>query len=206
MGLLAERQVGGGPQSVFGLFRVPSPGSAVGSISGRSGSWAILIARLGHRSWVTERVEGLMKNGFILICSAKYKKSTFQGHRSRFLIPDWWRVITIWGSWQSSPLGKNQIFAEAKWTPWQCSYPWYLDLPAAMVVVVVMAMHVLHRDSAPHANHKRFDLALVLATSDAEITVLPPVLSPRVCSNLKQGKWDFYMIYTQIEMLKEESG
>lgn len=87
---------------------------------GSSGSWAILIARLGHKSWVTDWVERLIKNGFIFICTVKYKKRTFQGHRSHFLIPDWWRVITIWDSWQSSPSGKYQIFAEAKQTPWHC--------------------------------------------------------------------------------------
>lgn len=68
-----------------------------------------------------------------------------------------------------------------------------------------MAVHVLHRDSAPHANHKCFDLALVLATSDAEITVLPPVLSPGVCSNLKKENVILYDLYIQIEILKEVS-
>lgn len=58
-----------------------------------------------------------------------------------------------------------------------------------------MAVHVLHRDSPPHANHKCFDLALVLATGDAEVTVLSPILSPGVCSNLKKkGKCDFILI------------
>lgn len=60
-------------------------------------------------------------------------------------------------------------------------------------MVLVMAVHVLHRDPAPHANHKRFDLALVLATGDAEIALLPPVLSPGVCSNLnKQNVMLYY--------------
>lgn len=59
-----------------------------------------------------------------------------------------------------------------------------LDVSAAMVVMVV---HVLHRDPAPHADHKRFDLALVFTTSDAEVTVLAPVLSPGVGSGLKEG-------------------
>lgn len=63
-------------------------------------------------------------------------------------------------------------------------------------MVVVTVMHVLHRDSAPHANHKCFDLALVLATGDAEIAVLAPVLSPGVCSNLKKRKMGFYIMYT----------
>lgn len=57
-----------------------------------------------------------------------------------------------------------------------------LDVSAAMVVVMVV--HVLHRDPAPHADHKRFDLALVFAASDAEVTVLAPVLSPGVGSDL----------------------
>lgn len=41
-----------------------------------------------------------MKNRFILIHSTKYKKRMFQGHRSRFLIPDWW----VW--LRSETLGK----------------------------------------------------------------------------------------------------
>lgn len=56
-----------------------------------------------------------------------------------------------------------------------------LNVSAMMVVVVVV--HVLHRDPAPHTDHKRFDLALVFPTSDAEIAVLSPVLSPGVGSN-----------------------
>lgn len=63
---------------------------------------------------------------------------------------------------------------------------WPLDLPAAMVVV--MAAHVLHGDPAPHANHKRFDLALVLAAGNAEIPLLPPVLSPGVCRYLEKKR------------------
>lgn len=49
-----------------------------------------------------------------------------------------------------------------------------------------MVVHVLHRDPAPHANHKCFNLALVLAAGDAEIPVLPPVLAPGVCRNLSK--------------------
>lgn len=60
-----------------------------------------------------------------------------------------------------------------------------LDVSAAMMAVMVV--HVLHRDPAPHADHKRFDLALVFAASDAEVTVLAPVLSPGVGSGLKEG-------------------
>lgn len=60
-----------------------------------------------------------------------------------------------------------------------------LDVSAAMVVVMVV--HVLHRDPAPHADHKRFDLTLVFAASDAEVAVLAPVLSPGVGSGLKEG-------------------
>lgn len=59
-----------------------------------------------------------------------------------------------------------------------------LDLPAA--VVVVMALHVLHRDPAPHADHERLDLALVLAAGDAEVPALPPVLSPGVGGDLER--------------------
>lgn len=50
--------------------------------------------------------------------------------------------------------------------------------------MVVMIVHVLHGDSAPHADHERFDLALVVPASDAEVAVLSPVLSPRVGSDL----------------------
>lgn len=61
-------------------------------------------------------------------------------------------------------------------------------------------MHVLHRDSAPHADHKCFDLALVLATGDAEVSVLPPVLSPGVCSDLKKENVILYYLYIQTEV------
>lgn len=72
---------------------------------------------------------------------------------------------------------------------------------------MVVAVHVLHRDSAPHADHKRFDLALVVAAGDAEVTVLSPVLSPGVCSNLtkKEENVTLYQLYIQIETLKEVS-
>lgn len=70
-----------------------------------------------------------------------------------------------------------------------------LDLPAA--VVVVMRLHVLHRDPAPHADHKGLDLALVLAAGDAEITVLPPVLAPGVCSNLKKENGNFFFSFSR---------
>lgn len=56
-----------------------------------------------------------------------------------------------------------------------------LDVSAAMVVVMVV--HVLHCDPAPHTNHKRFNLTLVVPASDAEVAVLSPVLSPGVGSN-----------------------
>lgn len=56
-----------------------------------------------------------------------------------------------------------------------------LNVSAMMVVVVVV--HVLHRDPAPHTDHKRLDLTLIFPTSDAEIAVLSPVLSPGVGSN-----------------------
>lgn len=131
------------------------------------------------------------KMGFILIRNAKYKKRPFQGQRRRVFVPDWWRVITIWDSWQSSPLSekkkhkkKNSDICGGPTNAPSLFHPRHLDLPTA--VVVVMAVHVLHRDSAPHANHKRFDFALVVAAGDAEVTVLSPVLSPGVCSNLKK--------------------
>lgn len=88
--------------------------------------------------------------------------------------------------------GRNQIICSSKMTS-ALFLRWPLDLPAAMVVV--MAAHVLHGDPAPHANDKRFDLAFVLATGDAEIPVLPPVLSPGVCRYLKKGKRDFKFLH-----------
>lgn len=56
-----------------------------------------------------------------------------------------------------------------------------LNVSAAMVVI----LHVLHSDSAPDANHKCFDLALIFSPNDAEVAVLAPVLSPGVGSNLR---------------------
>lgn len=53
-------------------------------------------------------------------------------------------------------------------------------------MVVMMIVHVLHRDPAPHANHKCFNLALIVPTSDAEVAVLSPVLPPGVGSNLER--------------------
>lgn len=49
-----------------------------------------------------------------------------------------------------------------------------------------MILHILHGDSAPHTNHKRFNLALVCPASDAKVAVLSPVLSPGVGSNLER--------------------
>lgn len=63
-----------------------------------------------------------------------------------------------------------------------------LDVPAAVVVMV--AVHVLHGDPAPHADHERFDLALVGATSDAEEAVLAPALPPGVGGDLQERGWD----------------
>lgn len=58
-----------------------------------------------------------------------------------------------------------------------------LNVSATMVVMVV---HVLHRDPAPHANHKCFNLTLVVPAGDAEVAVLSPVLSPGVGSDLER--------------------
>lgn len=54
----------------------------------------------------------------------------------------------------------------------------------------MVAVHVLHGDPAPHADHERFDLALVGATSDAEEAVLAPVLPPGVGGDLQKTGWD----------------
>lgn len=51
-------------------------------------------------------------------------------------------------------------------------------------MMVVVIVHVLHSDSAPHTNHKCFDFTLIVSPSDTEVAVLPPVLSPGVGSNL----------------------
>ena len=51
-------------------------------------------------------------------------------------------------------------------------------------VAVGFVVHVLHRDPPPHADHKGFNLTLILATSDAKVAVLAPVLPPRVGRNL----------------------
>lgn len=53
----------------------------------------------------------------------------------------------------------------------------------AMVIVMVMVVHVLHRDPAPHADYKCLDFTLVVSTSDTEVAVLTPILSPGVGSN-----------------------
>lgn len=55
---------------------------------------------------------------------------------------------------------------------------------------MVMIVHVLHGDSAPHADNEGFNLALVFPTSDAEVAVLAPVLSPGVGSNLEKIKYN----------------
>lgn len=61
----------------------------------------------------------------------------------------------------------------------------YLSLNVPATMVVVMVVHVLHRDPAPSADHKCFNLTLVFPAGDAEVAVLSPVLSPGVGSDLK---------------------
>lgn len=53
-------------------------------------------------------------------------------------------------------------------------------------MVVMMVVHVLHRDPAPHTDHKRFNLTLIVPASDTEVAVLSPVLPPGVGSDLKR--------------------
>lgn len=53
-------------------------------------------------------------------------------------------------------------------------------------MVVMVVVHVLHRDPAPHANHKCFNLTFIVPASDTEVAVLSPVLSPGVGSNLER--------------------
>lgn len=60
------------------------------------------------------------------------------------------------------------------------------SLLAPAVMMMMMVVHVFHGDSAPHADHERLDLALVHTASDAEVTVLAPVLPPRVGSDLRR--------------------
>ena len=62
-----------------------------------------------------------------------------------------------------------------------------LDVPAVMVVVMIA--HILHCDPAPDTDHECFNLALIVPASDAEVAVLPPVLSPGICSDLKRKVW-----------------
>lgn len=61
-----------------------------------------------------------------------------------------------------------------------------MSLNVSTTMVVMMVVHVLHRDPAPHADHKRFNLTLIVPTSNTEVAILSPVLSPRVGSNLKR--------------------
>lgn len=58
-----------------------------------------------------------------------------------------------------------------------------VSLNVSATMLVMMVVHVLHRDPAPHADHKCFDLTLVFPAGDAEVAVLSPVLSPGVGSN-----------------------
>lgn len=58
-----------------------------------------------------------------------------------------------------------------------------LNLSTAMVVMVIV--HVLHCDSAPRADHKCLNLALILPTCNAEEAIFSPVLPPGVSSNLE---------------------
>ncbi len=61
-----------------------------------------------------------------------------------------------------------------------------VSLNVSATVVVMMVVHVLHCDSAPHADHKCLDLTLVFPTCDAEVAILSPVLSPGVGSDLRR--------------------
>lgn len=58
-----------------------------------------------------------------------------------------------------------------------------VSLNVSAMVVVMMVVHVLHCNSAPHADHKCFNLALIVPTGDTEVAVLSPVLSPGVGSD-----------------------
>lgn len=50
-------------------------------------------------------------------------------------------------------------------------------------MVVMVVVHVLHCNPAPHANHESFDFTLIISTSDTEVTIFSPVLSPGVGSD-----------------------
>lgn len=74
-----------------------------------------------------------------------------------------------------------------------------LDVSAVMVVVGKV-VHVLHRDPAPHTDHKCFNLTLIVPASDAEVTILSPVLSPGVCRNLERKVQTNLLLMTQISI------
>lgn len=65
-------------------------------------------------------------------------------------------------------------------TPWS-------DQQGVLLALMVVVVHILHSDTAPHTDHKGLDLALVLPTCDAEEAILTPGLPPRVGSNLFGG-------------------
>lgn len=109
--------------------------------------------------------------------------------------PDWW----TWGDTDS-------------WCGFSVKYRWdknrgldrlltfVVSLYVSATMVVMMVVHVLHCDPAPHSNHKCFNLTLVVPTSDTEVAVLPPVLSPGVGSNLK--KINYYTV-CELQLISE---
>lgn len=117
--------------------------------------------------------------------TVKYKKEMFQERCGQFCPSQLLFLEREAGGWCAKVLRLNLRTAGIKNISLGSSVERPLDVSAAMVVVMVV--HVLHRDPAPDADHKRFDLALVFAASDAEVTILAPVLSPGVGSGLKEG-------------------
>ena len=60
---------------------------------------------------------------------------------------------------------------------------WWESLLASTMMMVTL--HVLQSDTAPHPDHERLNLTLVLPAGDTEQASLAPVLAPGVGSNLE---------------------
>lgn len=121
--------------------------------------------------------------------------------------------------WQCGSSGLELVSGPAWWTQsddasrcdknkglHRLSKSFVMSLNMSPTVVGMMAVHVLHCYPAPHSNHKCFNLTLIAPTSNTEETILSPVLSPGVCSNLWKTQsyegintdiWVHVFFYTQ---------